>query len=303
MKDRRAAGAIRPYYENYRRAVEAEASIGVPDDVVFGPIPYFPYLCACGALVKVETVHPSTSKLFERISTTPVNKSDGGQNTRWKLKARRPQDEMLNTRKSTPRNDTPSSSNSPESPFDFLQTRRNAGSLRRQATLYLSLNYVVVEAARIQQPSAFRPPPQHNGEHHIILGRGSVAQSDRLADHEGHGFRFGLADLLGGEGAAFTAMQHLMSDLMDQRGEFLGGLHPGQQSDLAAVREPLGGCNALGEVQLDVLRLHKLEQPFAVSAHIAADFGEGGEFLAFGLRDVLSRDLRPSLCALDRFRQ
>jgi hypothetical protein len=54
MKDRRAAGAIRPYYENYRRAVEAEASIGVPDDVVFGPIPYFPYLCACGALVKVD---------------------------------------------------------------------------------------------------------------------------------------------------------------------------------------------------------------------------------------------------------
>jgi hypothetical protein len=89
---------------------------------------------------------------------------------------------------------------------------------------------------------------------------------------------------------------------MDQRGEFLGGLHPGQQRDLSAVRETLGGCNALGEAQLDVLPFHELEQPFAVSAHVAADFGEGGKFLAFGLRDVLSRDLRPSLCPLDGFR-
>jgi hypothetical protein len=39
---------------------------------------------------------------------------------------------------------------------------------------------------------------------------------------------------------------------MDQRGEFLGGLHPGQQRDLSAVRKTLGGCNALGETQLDV---------------------------------------------------
>jgi hypothetical protein len=52
MKDRRAAAAIRPYYERYREAVRAEAVTGVPDDVFFGPIPYFPYLCACGALVK-----------------------------------------------------------------------------------------------------------------------------------------------------------------------------------------------------------------------------------------------------------
>jgi hypothetical protein len=115
----------------------------------------------------------------------------------------------------------------------------------------------------------------HKSHRHIILGRGSVAQPNRLADDEGHGFGFGLADLLGGEGAAFAAMQHLVSDLVDQRGEFLGGLHPGQQRDLAAVRQTLGGCNALGETQLDFLRLHELEEPFAVSAHVAADFGEG----------------------------
>jgi hypothetical protein len=54
LKDSRAARAIRPYYEKYRKAVETETAMGVPDDVVFGPIPYFQYLCACGALVKVD---------------------------------------------------------------------------------------------------------------------------------------------------------------------------------------------------------------------------------------------------------
>jgi hypothetical protein len=50
------------------------------------------------------------------------------------------------------------------------------------------------------------------------------------------------------------------------------------------------------------LRFYELEQAFAVSAHVAIDFGQAGEFLAFGLTDILSRDLRPSLCALDGFR-
>jgi hypothetical protein len=52
------------------------------------------------------------------------------------------------------------------------------------------------------------------------------------------------------------------------------------------VRKTLRGCNVLGEAQLDVLPFHERKEPFAVSAHVAADFGEGGEFLAFGLRDV-----------------
>jgi hypothetical protein len=54
MKDSRAARAIKPYYEKYREAVETETAVGVPDDVVFGPILYFQYLWACGALVKVD---------------------------------------------------------------------------------------------------------------------------------------------------------------------------------------------------------------------------------------------------------
>jgi hypothetical protein len=54
LKDSKAARAIRPYYDEYRKAVEAETVIGVPKDVTFGATPYFQYLCACGALVKVD---------------------------------------------------------------------------------------------------------------------------------------------------------------------------------------------------------------------------------------------------------
>jgi hypothetical protein len=51
------------------------------------------------------------------------------------------------------------------------------------------------------------------------------------------------------------------------------------------------------------LRFHELEQTFAVSAHVAIDFGQRRKVFAFGLGNVLSRDLRPSLCALDVIRQ
>lgn len=53
-KDRRATPAITPYYEKYRREVEAENDTGVPDDVIFGPIPYNAYIVACEALWKIE---------------------------------------------------------------------------------------------------------------------------------------------------------------------------------------------------------------------------------------------------------
>jgi hypothetical protein len=53
-KDPRAASAIRPYFEKYRTAMEAEKTTGVPDDVVFGPIPYYAYFVAAGALLEIE---------------------------------------------------------------------------------------------------------------------------------------------------------------------------------------------------------------------------------------------------------
>jgi hypothetical protein len=54
FKDRRATPAIRPYYEKYRKEMETEATIGVPDNVTFGPIPYHAYLTTCGNLLKIE---------------------------------------------------------------------------------------------------------------------------------------------------------------------------------------------------------------------------------------------------------
>jgi hypothetical protein len=45
------------------------------------------------------------------------------------------------------------------------------------------------------------------------------------------------------------------------------------------------------------LSLDELYEAFAVAAHIALYFGERGKLFAFGLDNVLSRDLRPSPCA------
>src|SRR5579859_4098870 len=42
-KDRRATAAILPYYEKCRAEMEAEKTTGVPENVVFGPIPYHAY--------------------------------------------------------------------------------------------------------------------------------------------------------------------------------------------------------------------------------------------------------------------
>jgi len=137
----------------------------------------------------------------------------------------------------------------------------------------------------------------------VVLGCGSVLKSDRLANYKGHGFGLGFADLLGGQGASVTTVEHFMGDLMHERGELLGWLHPRKQRDFSPMRDAFRGSNSLGEAKLNALRLHELEQPFAVSAHVAVDFGQRGKLFAFGLGNVLSRDLRPSLCALDGFRE
>src|SRR5271163_679106 len=55
--DRRAAAVIRPYYEKYLKAMEAEAATGVPDDVSWGPIPYHAFLSIAGDLLKIEGSH------------------------------------------------------------------------------------------------------------------------------------------------------------------------------------------------------------------------------------------------------
>lgn len=52
--DRRAASAIKPFYDEYKKGLEVEATTGVPQDVAFGPIPYHAYFAAAGAMLKTD---------------------------------------------------------------------------------------------------------------------------------------------------------------------------------------------------------------------------------------------------------
>src|ERR1700726_4906325 len=74
------------------------------------------------------------------------------------------------------------------------------------------------------------------------------------------------------------------------------------------MRKTLCGRNALGEVKLDALRFHELKQTFAVSAHVAIDFGQSRKVFAFGLGNVenidgsesVQRSLTLSCCVFTR---
>jgi hypothetical protein len=66
--DPRAVPVIRPYYEKYLKAVEAESITGVPDDVFFGPIPYHAFLATAGELFKItrsEEYEQAVRKYFD----------------------------------------------------------------------------------------------------------------------------------------------------------------------------------------------------------------------------------------------
>lgn len=53
-KDRRAVASIRPYYDQYLRAMETESVTGVPDNVFWGPIPYSQFFGIAGSLYQIE---------------------------------------------------------------------------------------------------------------------------------------------------------------------------------------------------------------------------------------------------------
>ncbi len=44
----------------------------------------------------------------------------------------------------------------------------------------------------------------------VVLGCGSVLESDRLANYESHGFGLGFTDLFSGQGAAVAKVQHFV---------------------------------------------------------------------------------------------
>jgi hypothetical protein len=52
-KDKRAASAILPFYEKYKTEMPEESTLDVQENVFRGPIPYFPYLTAAGALFQI----------------------------------------------------------------------------------------------------------------------------------------------------------------------------------------------------------------------------------------------------------
>jgi len=52
-KDERAVAAILPWHSKYKNEVAREADIGIPENLPFGPIPYFPYLSTTGALFAI----------------------------------------------------------------------------------------------------------------------------------------------------------------------------------------------------------------------------------------------------------
>ena len=52
--EKRAIPAIKTYFDKYRHAVESEYETGVPDDVVFGPIPYHAYFAVADALLRID---------------------------------------------------------------------------------------------------------------------------------------------------------------------------------------------------------------------------------------------------------
>jgi len=107
LKDSRAEAAIRPYLEKYKKAMEAETDIGVPDDVFRGPIPYLPYLTAAGLSLRL-LGHQSTQRRFASSLNTRTNKFDIGRSMRWKLKDRRRRSGIPNMRESAQASSLPS---------------------------------------------------------------------------------------------------------------------------------------------------------------------------------------------------
>ena len=86
LKDRRATPAIEPYLKKYRIGIEKEAVTGMPDDVVFGAIPYHAYFSVCGALLSIEgstEYGEAIRKYLEHLTF----RCDGGRSTHWKLDA------------------------------------------------------------------------------------------------------------------------------------------------------------------------------------------------------------------------
>ena len=86
--DARDIPVIRPYYENYLKAMEAEAVTGVPADVFFGSVPDHAFWQLQAIFSRLLT-QKSMSRPSANTVTIPMSKFATGPNTHWKMKARR----------------------------------------------------------------------------------------------------------------------------------------------------------------------------------------------------------------------
>ena len=89
-----------------------------------------------------------------------------------------------------------------------------------------------------------------------------------------------------------------MRRFMDQTDQILGRRLAGQNGNLSAVADAKSGRDVLVVFKGDVLRVKKGNQTVAVFAHFAGDVVlKLGQVCTFGLRHILSRDLRPARLA------
>src|ERR1700693_1491125 len=77
----------------------------------------------------------------------------------------------------------------------------------------------------------------------IITARGARLETNRARDHEGRGFRFGLADAFRGGAGTFSAMQELVRQFMSQGGKLLGRCLAGQECHSPTIGDATRGSD------------------------------------------------------------
>jgi hypothetical protein len=120
-----------------------------------------------------------------------------------------------------------------------------------------------------------------------VVGRcGTHFQSYRFAHHKGDGLGLCLPHNLRRGGATLGLVQHLMCQLMHERGEGFGLRLTGQDGDTSAVAHAERGRNVLGKDKLDALTLNERKQTVVVFAHVAIDLAHCGKIDSIGLPHV-----------------
>jgi hypothetical protein len=120
----------------------------------------------------------------------------------------------------------------------------------------------------------------------VVRRRATSDKPNGLANHKGHGFGLCLAYRLGGGGAPFGLVHHLVRCFMYQRGELLGLRLTGKNSDASAVAHPHCGGNLRVVDNLDALVSEEGRETVDALAGVAGNFAQLRQVYAVGLRYV-----------------